>query len=731
MDDARYSSSYRTDTRSVPGTIRLSYLSNPFAKDSSNPVLAPGGAGAWDQGLAFGYPRTREGGGYEVLYRGADAGGTDAVGYAFSPDGIAWAKHPANPIILTGGVDSWNERAVGVNTLSFDGGIYKMVVLGEDALGHTSAGEYWSDNGLAWFINTTNPVLTRTMPPAWDDVGVSMNTPQLEGDTLRAFYIGIGHDAPAIGTATAAPFYNAIGNLVSSVFDAGSPAQWSTVTWDEAVPPGCAVEVRVRTGDVPVPDGSWSAWTPVADGAAVPGGPTRYLQYEVRLTGAGASTPEVSNLAIDFEAIPTTWYFAEGYTGAGFDKWISIQNPNPADANLTVTYFTPSGVPEPRAHTAPANSRYTIYVNHDLGPDLDNSFMVQSDQRVIVERPMYFRYSGWGGHDWRGGHDAMGSTQLSRRWYFAEGYTAEDFEEWLTVQNPNPEWAVIDVTYFVKGGDPIRKQHRVRPLSRYTIFVNQDAGPGLEVSVAVEADQPVLAERPMYFNYQGHIDGGHIVMGSPYLSQDWYLAEGATFDPFTEYITVQNPNPTPAAVALSYYRPDGAPITRNHNIPANSRYTINAGSDSGVASDLSAYLHSNLPILVERPMYFDMLYGGLPGGHCAKGVNSPSSDWYFGEGYTGPGFDEWLTVQNPGATAADLTVTYYVKDGTPIVRNRTVNPQSRDTINVKTDARENLEVSVHVHSDQPVICERPMYFFYQGYHVYNWPGGHDSQGFAP
>jgi hypothetical protein len=24
-----------------------------------------------------------------------------------------------------------------------------------------------------------------------------------------------------------------------------------------------------------------------------------------------------------------------------------------------------------------------------------------------------------------------------------------------------------------------------------------------------------------------------------------------------------------------------------------------------------------------------------------------------------------------------------------------------------------------------------MYFFYQGYHSYNWPGGHDSPGFAP
>jgi hypothetical protein len=247
----------------------------------------------------------------------------------------------------------------------------------------------------------------------------------------------------------------------------------------------------------------------------------------------------------------------------------------------------------------------------------------------------------------------------------------------------------------------------------------------------LEADQPILAERPMYFNFRGEMDGGHIVVGSSYLAQDWYLAEGATFDPFTEYITIQNPNAAAASIAVAYYTPGDPPITRNHTIPANSRFTLDAGSDSGVASDLSAFIHSNLPVLVERPMYFDMLYGGLPGGHCAVGVNSPSLRWYFAEGYTGPGFDEYLTVQNPGAVTANLIVTYTVQGGTPLVRNHTVDPQSRYTINVGSDAAKDLSLSIGVTSDQPVICERPMYFFYQGYSSYNWPGGHDSQGFAP
>jgi hypothetical protein len=712
----------------------LGYAYSPdglaWNRNAANPVLA-GTPGDWDAGGIEGFVLLERPwmGDYMIAYSAQDGLANYAIGLAFSPDGINWTKHAGNPVILTGGAGTWNENIVDVMSLSFDGSFYKLILSGQDGLGKYNVGQSYSDNGLLWFLPTENPILTPSAGPAWDDSAVFSTGPYLEGNTLRLFYSGIGSITPrnGIGTATAAPLYEIAGTLISSVFDAGWPAQWGDVTWNEAVPAGCGVTVYVRTGDVETPDASWSAWAAVTNGAAVPGGNTRYIQYGVELNGTGTATPVVSNIAIDLEAIPTTWYFAEGYTGAGFDEWITIQNSNLVPADVTVTYYTPGGTPVDRNHHVDANSRYTIYVNSDLGPNRENSFRVSSSQKIICERPMYFRYSGLGLHDWQGGSDAMGSTGLSRRWYFAEGYTAAGFEEWITVQNPGAEWATVDVTYFVGGGEPFRKQHRVAPTSRYTIMVNQDAGADLEVSAMLHADQPILAERPMYFDFQGSMAGGHIVMGSPCLAEDWYLAEGATFDPFTEYITIQNPNPAAATVVVSYYTPGGAPIT----VSANSRYTINAGQDSGVASDLSAYVHSNQPVLVERPMYFNMLYGGLPGGHCAVGVNSPSTSWYFAEGYTGPGFDEYLTVQNPGTAAANLIVTYTVEGGMPIVRNHTVQPQSRFTINVGDDADRDLSLSIGVNSDQPVICERPMYFFYQGYHSYNWPGGHDSQGFAP
>ena len=56
------------------------------------------------------------------------------------------------------------------------------------------------------------------------------------------------------------------------------------------------------------------------------------------------------------------------------------------------------------------------------------------------------------------------------------------------------------------------------------------------------------------------------------------------------------------------------------------------------------------------------------GGHDAVGAIIPSRQtWYFAEGYTGPGFDEWICVLNPGDAAADLTFHFQTQEAGEIV----------------------------------------------------------------
>ncbi|MDD3719607.1 MAG: hypothetical protein PHP28_13215 [Actinomycetota bacterium] len=169
----------------------------------------------------------------------------------------------------------------------------------------------------------------------------------------------------------------------------------------------------------------------------------------------------------------------------------------------------------------------------------------------------------------------------------------------------------------------------------------------------------------------------------------------------------------------------------DYPVPASKRSTIYVPDEVGAGQDVSVRLACDSPFLAERPMYFDysgIAASGWTGGHCVIGATRTAESWFFAEGYTGPGFEEWLCIQNPGATDAQVTIVYYPEGGgTPIVKDQpTVAANSRYTVYVNWDAGENLPISAEVMSSKPVIVERPMYFDFRGL-----TGGHDVVGFIP
>lgn len=92
-----------------------------------------------------------------------------------------------------------------------------------------------------------------------------------------------------------------------------------------------------------------------------------------------------------------------GATRADFAEWLCLQNTGSADTHTTITDYTSSGQAINKPWTVSADSRLTVNVNQDAGPNQDISARVSSDNPMIVERPMYFDYNGW-----TGGHDVVG-----------------------------------------------------------------------------------------------------------------------------------------------------------------------------------------------------------------------------------------------------------------------------------------------------------------------------------
>ncbi len=323
----------------------------------------------------------------------------------------------------------------------------------------------------------------------------------------------------------------------------------------------------------------------------------------------------------------SNWFFAEGYTGDSFDTWILLQNPNGSDAYVTLGFMRPDGGVITRQITVAARSRHSVHVDEVPGLEAtDVSTQVSSNLPIVAERAMYFVY---GGKD--GGHDSIGASATSNAWFFAEGYTGESFDTWILLQNPNDGTATVTLSFMKPDGSVIRQTVSVPGRRRHSVHVDQV--PGLEatdVSTQVDSDLPVIAERAMYFDYQGR-KGGHATIGAPVPDRQWFLAEGYTGGEFDEYVLLLNPGAEAASVDVLFMRPDGVTVSRKVDMGPHSRYTIHVDGIEGLEdTEVSTKVNSSAPIVVELAQYFD--FRGMTDGNNAIGSTRPSTDWYFAEG---------------------------------------------------------------------------------------------------
>ena len=316
--------------------------------------------------------------------------------------------------------------------------------------------------------------------------------------------------------------------------------------------------------------------------------------------GSGGSAPPVTSRTWGHDSVGVPnpsqlWYLAEGCTNGGFETWVLVQNPNSVPANVSLTYMTADGAVQGPTEILPANSRKTFYVA-DVVPDCwDVSTMITSDEPVIAERSMYGNGRTWG-------HDSIGTSATSDKWYLAEGCTNGGFETWVLVQNPNNVPATVSLTYMTSEGERRGPTETLPANSRKTFNV-ADTVPGCwDVSTLVTADSDVVAERSMYGNDR---IWGHDSIGVSVPSTTWYLAEGCTNTGFETWILVQNPNAIPTDVTLTYMTPDGPIDGPTETLPANSRRTYNVAETVPGAWEVSTEVTSTQPVIAERSMYGD------------------------------------------------------------------------------------------------------------------------------
>jgi hypothetical protein len=121
----------------------------------------------------------------------------------------------------------------------------------------------------------------------------------------------------------------------------------------------------------------------------------------------------------------------------------------------------------------------------------------------------------------------------------------------------------------------------------------------------------------------------------------------------------------------------------------------------------------------------------------AYGVDGVGSkDWYFAEGYTGPGFEEWILLYNPPAdrggsgSGVDVELLFYGSSGYIGGAFVSVASGQRVSVNINDLLLSGFgysgDVSIVAHNGAfPFVAERALYFDYKG----QWTGGNQSLGY--
>jgi kumamolisin len=318
------------------------------------------------------------------------------------------------------------------------------------------------------------------------------------------------------------------------------------------------------------------------------------------------------------------------------------------------------------------------------------------------------------------------------RWYFAEGHTGDNFQEYLTLENPNVGRAAhAVVNYLLRGKPSFNQSLTLNPSSRTTVNVNNMlrvpnyAVPGQDVSLYITSDIPIVAERPIYFVFLHNTQGGSDVLGTSTPGMHFTFANGETLSGFSTYISVLNPLGQPTATVTATYYSGGVRIGQSTmSVPSGQRNTLMANNSLPVGKQFLIQIDSTQPIVVERPMYFHTSVPGVAslvqGGDSVPGV-LPAASWYFADGYTGNNThpsQENLILANPDAnnsgSAASVTITYAFTNGGTKNVNVSVPARSQLIENVNSDVGSGALVAMKIVSTNgiTIVAERQQFFYY-------------------
>ena len=199
----------------------------------------------------------------------------------------------------------------------------------------------------------------------------------------------------------------------------------------------------------------------------------------------------------------TSWFLAEGATGAFFDLFVLIANPGSTDAAVTAQYAKPDGTLVTQSYTVRAHSRFSVYV--DSIPGLESTAVATTLTStnavpIVAERAMY-----WPGgfFDYYEGHSSAGSTTTALEWVVSGGDS--DAQTFVLIANtasvPGEATLTVLPDRAFTGAAPTPIVVALPANSRTTVPITAASGTfGVRVASTGGSPVPLVVESAVYRN---------------------------------------------------------------------------------------------------------------------------------------------------------------------------------------------------------------------------------------
>lgn len=434
----------------------------------------------------------------------------------------------------------------------------------------------------------------------------------------------------------------------------------------------------------------------------------RAVEREPSALETAARAPVQADVARD-GVLSSTWYCGAGTanpeglaTGS-----IVLANTSTEKRGATITVFASEGEPKVVALPVPARGRASLrYADVLTAPfaaasvEIDGGG-VAADQ--VVEGPL--------------GQDvAPCLAGPAEAWEIANGVTAKDATMLLTLLNPFPGDAIVDLKFATEEGPvaPGEFQGVVVPGRSVVITdVGQHVRRREQVSasVRVRSGRRVVATRLQLFQGGGR-SGMAITPGSSPAST-WYFPDGEVVSGITERYELYNPSQREAIVELSVAA-EGVEIEPFElTIAAGRRLRFGMNEQDRVPKDRPHAV--TVRSLNEVPVVVEQTVDAVPpaprmGVVSSSGSQRPAEAWVVPAGGTAADLDEWVVIHNPGRRDAVVAITGLAGQSLEIegLQSIAVGRGKRVAVRV-TDHIKRADLPLLVRADNPVVVVRSLY----------------------